>query len=340
MTRQANRHRKEFKTMASEQISLPDDLMAQYFPSASTEAATPAQAETKEVPAAEAAPAITPPVVEKPTESGVTPKVAEVASVDGGKPLYTPEEVAQILKEEATTGKVILDSSRLTPEGRLLQKSFQQGYGPKFEQAAKMKAEAEKIRADIEREKREAANQKLFDKEAEEFGPEEAQRNLRERQRDEKIAMLEYENQQVRQREAGTQILNEYSKVSPKFHIPQDDDFTNMILGSIVGNDFRGINGYPKTIEESTAMFADKLGFTNVENLWKIIRANPDNETAVKNFYINQHIKDKAKGPTVSASSSANVQTEIKPTPGAKKSIMDIAMEHFGVPAGEEIILK
>jgi hypothetical protein len=314
-------------------IELPNELAAQYGLATAPVEVPEVKTET---PAAEAAPVITPPVVEKPTESGVTPKVAEVASVDGGKPLYTPEEVAQILKEEATTGRVILDSSRLTPEGRLLQKSFQQGYGPKFEQAKKMKAEAEKIRAEIEQERRNAANQKLFDKEAEEFGPEEAQRNLRERQRDEKIAMLEYENQQVKQREAGTQILNEYSKVSPKFHIPQDEDFTNMILGSIVGNDFRRVDGYPQTIEESTALFANKLGLTDdaVDNLWKLIRANPKNETAVKNFYINEHIKAKAAGNTVPSSSAANIQTPTKPSKddiSATDSTEDILKKRFGV---------
>lgn len=329
--------------MAGETISVPDDLMAQYFPSASTDTATTAKAETKEVtPAAEATPAITPPAVEKPAESGVTPKVAEVVPKDGEKPLYTPEEIEEILKADGN-----LDSSRLDANGKILQKSFQRGTTQKFEQAKKereeaqkIRAEADKIRAEYEQAKRDAENKKIFDKEAEELGEERATELKNQRELVERLQRLEYENQQVKQREAGMQILNEYGKVSPKFHIPQDDDFTNMILGSIVGNDFRGINGYPKTIEESAAMFADKLGFTNVDNLWKIIKANPENETAVKNAYINEYIKDKAKGPTVSASSSANVQTEIKTTPGAKKSIMDIAMEHFGIQAGEEITLK
>jgi hypothetical protein len=325
--------------MAEEQISLPDNLAAQYgFAPASTE-----QAEAKtETPAAEATPAITPPAVEKPAESGVTPKVAEVAPGDGGKPLYTPEEIEEILKADGT-----LDSSRLDAQGKLLQKSFQRGTTPKFEQASKMReealkirAEADKIRAEYEQAKRDAENKRIFDKEAEELGEDRALELKEKREILDRMQRLEYENRQVKQREAGMQILNEYSKVSPKFHIPPDEDFTNMILGSIVGNDIRKVDGYPQTIEESTALFADKLGFTNVENLWKIIRANPENETAVRNFYINQHIKDKAKGPTVSPSSVANVQAEIKPpVDNSKRDIMDAVREYFKVPAGEEIKL-
>jgi hypothetical protein len=315
-------------------IELPNELAAQYGL-----ATAPAEVpEAKEVtPAAETIPAITPPAVEKPAESGVTPKVAEVEPKEGeGKKPYTREELDQIIDEENRTGRSLLDSSRLTPGELLTQRSLQRGATKKFEEAKRMKDEAEKIRADIEREKREAENQRLFNREAEELGPEEAQRNLRDRQRDEKIAMLEYENQQVRQREAGTQILNEYSKVSPKFHIPQDEDFTNMILGSIVGNDFRRVDGYPQTIEESTALFANKLGLTDdaVDNLWKLIRANPKNETAVKNFYINEHIKAKAAGNTVPSSSAANIQTPTKPSKddiSATDSTEDILKKRFGV---------
>lgn len=52
----------------------------------------------------------------------------------GGKAVYTPEEVAELLK----TGSNV-DTSRLSVEGQLLMKSFQRGYDDKFKALAEEK---------------------------------------------------------------------------------------------------------------------------------------------------------------------------------------------------------
>lgn len=325
--------------MSNDTITLSDAQAAEFgFTPASTEATAPVTAEvTKDVPAVESESVTTPPATEKPAES-VEPKDDIQPVTDGGKPLYTPEEVAQILKEEASTGKILLDSSRLTPEGKILQKSFQQGYGPKFEQAKQMREEALRIRAEIEQAKKDAENQRLFQKEADEHGEEEAQRRLVERQRDERIARLEFENQQARQQSASMQIRNDYRQVAPKYFVPQDQEFEDIILSSIVAGDLLKIEGAPKTIDESVALISNKLGFTNIDNLWKIIRANPANEVAIKNFYINSYNKEKAKGLTISPSSSATVHTPPAKNVPNKDAITNI-LERFGVKDLDEINL-
>jgi hypothetical protein len=56
----------------------------------------------------------------------------------GGKTVYTPEEVAELLK----TGSNV-DTSRLSVEGQLLMKSFQRGYDDKFKALAEEKKKFE-----------------------------------------------------------------------------------------------------------------------------------------------------------------------------------------------------
>jgi len=330
--------------MAEETIALTDEQAVEYgFATASDSTAQTTQVEEvkTETPAVETSTETTPPV-DKPAESVSPEKVVEKPPTESEKSLYTPEEVAQILKEEVRTGKVLLDSSRLTPEGQLLQKSFQQGYGPKFEQAKRMKEDAERIQAEIAKEKREAENKRLFDEDVERFDEETAKRNELERKRDERIAQLEFENRQVRQRESSLQIRNDYRQVAPKFHVPDEQVYEDIILSSIVAGDMLNMEGAPRTIEESSAKFADALGFTNINNLWKIIKANPENYTTVRNKFINEYNQEKAKGNTVSASSAANVQTPTKKPSGdvdPNKSTMDLIREEFGIPDGEKINL-
>jgi hypothetical protein len=325
--------------MSEQMLELSDEQAAEFgFAPAITETTTPVTAEiTKNATAVESEPVTTPPATEKHTESAA-PKDDTQPVTHGGKPLYTPEEVAQILKEEATTGKVLLDSSRLTPEGKLLQKSFQQGYGPKFEQAKQMREEAIRIKTEIEQAKKDAENQRLFQKETDEHGEDEAQRRLIERQRDERIARLEWENQQAREQSATMQIRNDYRQSAPKYFVPQDQEFEDIILSSIVAGDLLKIEGAPKTIDESVALISNKLGFTNIDNLWKIIRANPANEVAIKNFYINSYNKEKAKGLTISPSSSATVHTPPAKNVPNKDAITNI-LERFGVKDLDEINL-
>ena len=318
--------------MDEQTIELTDEQAKEYgFTPANTETTT-------EKPAVETQSVTIPPATEKSAES-TSPGIEKIPPVtESGKTLYTPEEVVKILKEETATGKVLLDSSRLTPEGQLLQKSFQQGYGPKFEQAKKMKEEALQIKAEIEQTKKDAENQRILQKETDELGEDEAKRRLIERQRDERIARLEWENQQARQQSASMQIRDDYRKIAPKYFVPQDQEWEDMVLSNIVAGDLLKIDGAPTNIDDSSARVANIIGLTNIDNLWKIIRANPANETAVKNFYINGYVKDKAKGPTISSSSTTNIQK-----PPAKsdpnKTPMDNILDRFGVKNFDEINL-
>jgi flagellar biosynthesis GTPase FlhF len=331
--------------MAEETIALSDEQAVAYG-FAPAPAATEAEVVQNETPAVEEGAVATPPApAEKPAESA-SPEPTKDAPKEGDKPLYTPEEIEEILKSDG-----VLDSSRLDANGKILQKSFQRGTNQKFEQAkrereeaVKMKMEVERIRAEFEQAKREAESQRLFEKETEELGEEQARVNKRERDMAERLERLENENRQARQRAATMQIEREYSQISPKFNIPQDEVFGNIILGSIVGNDLRGADGTPRTIAESAELFANELGLTDghVDNMWRLIKANPTNFAVIKNTIINEYNQSKAKGATVSPSSSANVQTtpqkpsdEVDPN----ASTMDAVRKLLGVPDGEQINL-
>ena len=76
------------------------------------------------------------------------------------------------MKEHGDLAK--LDSSRLNPEGKLLQKSFQRGTAASFEKGKKMQEEASKKLeeanrklAEFEQKQKEIENQKIFQKETE-----------------------------------------------------------------------------------------------------------------------------------------------------------------------------
>jgi hypothetical protein len=337
--------------MAEDTIALSDAQAVEYgFPPASTGESAPVTPEAqKEVPATPKAAAVTAPTADKSAES-VSPKASDDTSKEGAKPLYTPDEIKSLLKDAEATGKINLDTSRLDPTGIALMKSFQQGLNPSFErakrereEAVKMKQDAERIRAEFEQAKRDAENKRLYEKEAEEVGEEEAKRREIERQRDERIERLENENRQAQNRATAFQIKEEYRQTASKFFIPQDQFYEDAALSFVINNDMLrlGKGEFPKSIEESVAMYADKFGFTNVDNLWKIIRANPDNEKAIANYYVNDYIQRKAKGPIVSPSTVANVQTPKPPTEkmDLTKSTIDLVREQLGIPAGEEIKL-
>lgn len=330
--------------MSEETIALSDEQAVAYgFAPAS--AATEAEVVQTETPATEVSEVAVSTDAEKAPEN-VSPEPTTDAPKEGDKPLYTPEEIEEILKSDG-----VLDSSRLDANGKILQKSFQRGTTQKFEQAkrereeaVKMKMEVERIRAEFEQAKREAESQRLFEKEAEELGEEQAKANKRERDMAERLERLENENRQARQHAATMQIEREYSQISPKFFIPQARVFGELILGAIVGNDMRGVDGMPKTIAESTELFANELGLTegHVDNMWRLIKANPTNFAAIKNTIINEYNQGKAKGPTVSPSSSANVQTapkkpsdEVDPN----QSTIAAVKQALGLADGEEINL-
>ena len=335
--------------MSNETMVLSDEQAVKYgFAPASAAPATTTEVK-KETPATEPKTETAPPV-EKPTE-GVSPKPEVTPPTTSGKPLYTQDEIRQICKDAEATGKINLDTSRLDAPGIALMKSFQQGLDGSWGKAKKMQEEAAKIRADaeaklaeFERKQKEAENQKLFAKEIEEHGEEEARRRLEIREIKDEQARLRMERDQARQRESRMQIESEYRQASPQYFIPQEPIYQDIILSGIVGRDLLNMgNGLPiPTIEESAALVADAIGFTNVENLWKIIKANPANYDAVRNQIINEYNQERAKGNTVSASSPANVPEPVKrPDDGSdpKKSTLNDILDHFGAKDLSEIKL-
>jgi len=62
------------------------------------------------------------------------PAVGEAGKVVAAKAVYTPEELEALLQSEGD-----VDTSRLSPEGKALMKSFQRGLDRKFQQVAEMK---------------------------------------------------------------------------------------------------------------------------------------------------------------------------------------------------------
>lgn len=62
------------------------------------------------------------------------------------KNYYTPEELAEIIEKDLP-----IDTSRLTPEGIALMKSFQKGFTPKLQEAAEAKKQLEELKAELEK---------------------------------------------------------------------------------------------------------------------------------------------------------------------------------------------
>jgi hypothetical protein len=325
--------------MADTTISLSDEQAVEYgFAPAPAATSAPVTTEVPKESAVSVPETVTAPTADKTAES-VSPKVEDIKPSDGTKKLYTPEEIEQVLKADGT-----LDSSRLDAQGKLVQKSFQRGTTQKFEQAKKMLDEANRIKAEYEQAKRDEENRKIFDKESDELGPEMAQERKERRELLDKVNRLEAENQRAQNSASAMQITNDFRKIAPNFHVPADEVYENIVISNIIANNVMQTwkGEAPKSLEESAAITADALGFTNVDNLWKIIRANPENEQAVKKFYVDGFVKEKAKGPTVSPSSSANVPIE-KKTSEPNKSGMDairaMLHERHGIPLDGEINL-
>lgn len=62
------------------------------------------------------------------------------------KNYYTPEELAEIIEKDLP-----IDTSRLTPEGIALMKSFQKGFTPKLQEAAEAKRQLEELKVELEK---------------------------------------------------------------------------------------------------------------------------------------------------------------------------------------------
>ena len=86
------------------------------------------------------------------TDEGKTPEAKAVKATAEEKPTYTPEEIEELLRNDSK-----IDTGRLSPEGKLLMKSFQRGHDSKFQALA-----AEKKKLEAEREAELSPKAKLF----------------------------------------------------------------------------------------------------------------------------------------------------------------------------------
>lgn len=288
-------------------------------------AATPATAESEPKPIPEATP----------NAEQVTAQSAD----QSGKQFYTPEEVERILMSDG-----VLDSNRLSPEGKILQKSFQRGFGPKFEQAKRMREDAERQLAEIQRLQREKQEQEIFARESEELGEEAAANNKRFRELESRLQAAEQERMNARQSQLAMEIRNEFKSVSPTHFVPQTQEFEDMILATKWAQDMSRTSAGmdPMTMEEAVKSVADSIGLTNAENMKRLIKSNPAVYKEVSGEIINEYLKSKSAGPTTTSSSAASIPAPVTPAKegAADLDVMELVKRHYGVSSLDELTLK
>lgn len=97
----------------------------------------------------------------QPTEQTPMGQPTQTATVE--KPnFYSPEEIESLLTQD-----VEVDTTRLSPEGRLLMKSFQKGFTPKLMERTELKREIENLRKEVASSKQPATVEEMFDRDPE-----------------------------------------------------------------------------------------------------------------------------------------------------------------------------
>jgi Txe/YoeB family toxin of Txe-Axe toxin-antitoxin module len=99
----------------------------------------------------------------EPTATAEAPQgqPGQVATVEQPN-FYKPEEIEQLLSADQE-----VDTARLSPEGRLLMKSFQKGFTPKLQERSELKRELENLRKEIGSLRQPASIEEVFDKDPE-----------------------------------------------------------------------------------------------------------------------------------------------------------------------------
>lgn len=82
----------------------------------------------------------------------------QVATVEKPK-FYTPSEIEELISRDED-----VDTTRLSPEGRLLMKSFQKGFTPKLQERSELKRELDNIRKELGSLKQPATIEEMYDK--------------------------------------------------------------------------------------------------------------------------------------------------------------------------------
>jgi|GEM_PF-3374254 len=286
----------------NQQVELPDEVAASLGlgskPAEQPKTEPAVEQKTEPIGDAQAAPQPTP------TSDGTVKPEAKPDKVP-----YTEEELKVLLADPNGT----LDTSRLDERGQAIHKEFQRGYTKKFEELKRERDEINRKQQEIaafEERQRQIAEQQRFQKESEEFGEDEAKRLQHDREIESRLKQLEAERQAYQQREASEQARRLYAETAVKYHLPVEQAFEDQTVVFTYGRNLTNEkNGLPLiSMEEGARDFADFIGVTNINNLEKIINANPANAEALKNKYINDYLKQtRSAGATVISSSSATV---------------------------------
>lgn len=96
--------------------------------------------------------------VQPPVEAPEEGQPVQVATVEKPK-FYSPDELEDLISRDED-----VDTTRLSPEGRLLMKSFQKGFTPKLQERSELKRELEILRKEVGSLKQPASIEEVFDK--------------------------------------------------------------------------------------------------------------------------------------------------------------------------------
>jgi hypothetical protein len=302
---------KEFNTQQPPTEETPQDQPATEVTEQQTEAT-----ETTETPQPE-----TVPEVKTPEPAGtVTPEV---------KSFYTPEEIEKEISEHGDLVK--LDSSRLSPEGKLIQASMQRGFTPRLQEAAELRKRFDQLVAEktaLESQRLKEENERKYQEEAEQFGEEQAKLMKEVREYRGEVAKIkqerEYERQQWaadQQKVAAEKFRSTFAEKASTYGIPQTQEWEDIVMSRVwAENQTRQLNGQDFiTIDDGLKLVSGTVGISNADNIEKLLNANPKAMEALENKWKEKFAQQKSVGPTVVKSAASGSSNKIEPKASADK---------------------
>jgi hypothetical protein len=265
------------------------------------------------------------------------------------KPLYTPEEIESEMRVHGDLAR--LDSSRLSPEGKLIQASMQRGLTPKLQRAA----EIEKNYQAILQKEREAAEirakeeaERKFREETEQYGEEIAMTRKEMREARAEIEKIKAEREQERQifqaeqqKVAAQQFHLTFIEKAKDYGIPNNAEFEELVMSRVLAeNQTRALDNRPFiSVEDGMRLVSDTIGVKDVDGLDKLLAANPKLMEALENRFKEKYSKAKSSGPTVIKSSSGGGgKSEVKPAAAADKELFEQDPDKFALDYAMSLI--
>jgi hypothetical protein len=254
------------------------------------------------------------------------PQAAEAGTVTPEakpeKTPYTEDELRSLLADP----DAVLDTSRLDERGQAIHKEFQRGYTHKFEALKREKEEVARRQAEIaafEERQRQLEEQRRYDAEVAELGEEEAKRNQERRQVQAEVANLRAILERMQWKEASNAFRSAFKESAPHYNLPDTPENEEVVMSYVwAQNQKNRLNGTPEIgIEEGVKYVSSLYGYTNPNNLEKIITANSEFKKAYDQKVIANYLKQKAAGATVPASSAAPVADN---KPSEKEAQVDL----------------